>query len=297
MMIREPCVAGQFYPAGRDACVREIEALRRSLAASAAEPPVALPARPVAGIVPHAGWTFSGATALAVFDAIVARRPPKTFVLFGAVHTHRARTSAIFSSGGWETPLGVAKIDERLAAEILARAGDLVTDDPDAHEGEHSIEVQLPFIRRLAPDAKIVPITAYPNDRAVLLGLAVGQIIRDIEADAVCLGSSDLTHYGPAYGFTPKGFGAAALRWVREENDRRMVDLMVRLDAEGAVAEARTHSNACGPGAIAATLAAARIQGAERGHVVHYTTSADVMREAMGREESDAAVGYAGVIF
>ena len=290
MMVREPAVAGRFYPASAASCRREIESLHSSSL------PSELPEHPVAGIVPHAGWTFSGGTALGVLESIRARRTPKTFVVFGACHYPVGR-SALFASGGWNTPLGLVEVDERLAREILARAGDLVEDNPLAHEDEHSIEVQLPFLRHLFPEARIVPIMVIPNEDAATLGRTVGQVIKDLGADAVCLGSTDLTHYGPAYGFAPKGCGAEAVRWVRDENDRRMVDLMLRVDAEGAVAEAEKSANACGAGAIATTLAAARALGAERGYLVHYTTSYDVMRAEMGRTSAEAVVGYAGVVF
>ena len=290
MMVREPAVAGRFYPSNAASCRREIESLRPTSA------PPELPERPVAGIVPHAGWAFSGGTAMRVLEAIRARRTPKTFVIFGACHYPVGR-NALFASGGWNTPLGLVEVDERVAREILARAGDGVEEDPQAHEDEHSIEVQLPFIRYLFPEARIVPIMVIQNEEAIPLGRTVGQVIGDLEADAVCLGSTDLTHYGPMYGFAPKGFGAEAIRWVRDENDRRMVDLMLRVDAERAVAEAEKSANACGAGAIAATLSAARAMGAERGYLVHYTTSYDVMRTGMGRADTEAAVGYAGVIF
>ncbi|HUU10226.1 MAG TPA: AmmeMemoRadiSam system protein B [Phycisphaerae bacterium] len=290
MMVRESAFEGQFYPKDREACLREIAAMA---------PPAeveGLPDRPVAGIVPHAGWAFSGPTALAVIRTIADRRTPATFVIFGAAH-RRVRGNAVFASGGWQTPLGLTKVDERLAREILARAGDLAAADPAAHADEHSIEVQLPLIQHLVPEARIVPILVPPGPQAVALGRAVGQAIGDLAADVVCLGSTDLTHYGPAYDFTPKGIGAAAVRWVRDENDRRMLDLMVRLDAEAIVPEAQQHQNACGSGAVAAMLAAARLMGAARGVVVQYTTSYDVMREKMGRSDTDAVVGYAGVVF
>jgi MEMO1 family protein len=291
MMVREPAVAGQFYPADRTACLRAMAAMRSPVAEAD------LPQRPVAGIVPHAGWMFSGATALAVFDAILARRTPQTFVLFGASHTAMAPQNAVFPSGTWQTPLGEIAIDEPLAAEILSAVATLARADPMAHEGEHSIEVQIPFIQHLFPAARIVPILVSRSNQAVSLGRAVGEVIRSMEADAVCIGSSDLTHYGPMYGFTPKGMGAAALAWVRDENDKRMLDLLAHMDAEGVAPEAKDHLNACGAGAIAATLAAARVLGAPRGHILHYTTSHDVMREEMGRAEFEAAVGYAGVLF
>jgi len=291
MMVREPSLADSWYPGSREACIKAIEALRPK------KPAAELPGRPVAGIVPHAGWTFSGSTALAVLDAIRSRRTPKTFVLLGFCHHRRLARSAVFAEGGWNTPLGLVEVDGRLARELLARAPDLAEDNAAAHEDENSIELQVPFIRHLFPEARILPIAVPPGGQAVALGRMVGQIITSLDADAVCLGSTDLTHYGPGYGFTPKGTGEAAIRWMRNENDRRMLDLMCRLDAEAAVPEACTNSNACGPGAVAATLAAARELGARRGTVVQYTTSYDVMRERTGRTDAEAAVGYGGVVF
>jgi hypothetical protein len=262
-----------------------------------AEPPANMPARPVGGIVPHAGWSFSGATALGVIRPIASRRKPKTFVLMGAWHRARRPAGILFPSGGWETPLGIIEIDERLAREIASRAGDLIIEDPEAHGPENSLELQVPLIQHEAPEATIVPILVPHWNRAHELGKIVGQTIRSLDADAVCIGSTDLTHYGPMYGFTPKGTGEAAIAWVRDDNDKRMLDVMVRLDAEAAVAEAKQSMNACGAGAIAATLAAARELGAARGCVVSYTTSYDVMRETMGRMDYEAAVGYVGVVF
>ena len=290
MMIREPVVAGRFYPMDRESCLREIAEMKPPADASD------LPDRPVAGVVPHAGWTFSGETALAVFRAIRDRRTPKTFVLFGATH-RLVGTNTLFASGGWETPMGVAEVDERLGREVLGRAADILIDDPHGHEGEHSIEVQVPLIQHLFPEARILPIAVPAGETAVVLGRIVGRTIADLEADAVCIGSTDLTHYGSMYGFTPQGTGPEAVRWVREENDRRMVDLMVRLDAEGAVPEAASRRNACGAGAVAATMAAAREMGARGGVLVGYTTSFDVMRAKFGRADYDATVGYAGIVF
>ena len=292
MMVREAVYAQQgWYPLGRDACIRAIEAMK------VAPAPADMPERPVAGVVPHAGWVFSGATALSVVKAIASRRQPKTFVLFGPSHRLHLRSGAVFSVGAWKTPLGAAQVDERLASEILSRAGPLAVDDPNPHLPEHSLEIQVPFIQYAVPGAKIVPILVPPSRETVDLGRIVGQAILSLNADAVCLGSSDLTHYGSNYGFTPVGVGPAALQWVRDENDRGMMDVMVRLDAEAVVPTAQEHMNACGAGAIAATMAAARELGATRGCIIQYTTSYDVMRETMGRTDYQAAVGYGGVVF
>jgi len=292
MMVREPAAAGRFYPSNREECLDEIKKMH----VPQTFPNV--PERPVGGVVPHAGWLFSGETAFTVFSAIAARRRPGTFVLFGAAHRPIAG-NVLFAEGVWRSPLGEVPVDERLADEILSRAGaeDLLTADPAAHEAEHSLEVQLPLLQYLFPDAQIVPILVPADSDAVALGKVAGQAIRDRRADAVCIGSSDLTHYGPSYGFTPQGLGEAAIRWVRDENDRRMLHLMETLDAEQVVPEARAHMNACGAGAIAATLAAARVLGATAGHVLRYTTSFDVLRDKVGRADYEAAVGYPGVVF
>ncbi len=291
MLVRQPIVAGQFYPSSRDACLEAINDLRPT------SPPDNVPDRPVAGIVPHAGWVFSGATALRVLEAIRSRRMPEAFVLFGASHA-RLRQSAVFSRGRWETPLGPAEVDARLAEELLALGGDVVEDDPMPHEREHSLEVLVPLLVHVFPGARIVPVLVVPRESdAPEVGRAAARAIRALDTDAVVLGSTDLTHYGPAYRFTPKGEGEAALRWMREENDRRMLDLMRGLEAEAVVPESEAKMNACGAGAIAATLAAAKALGAEAGHVVDYTTSYDVLRARTGRADSSAAVGYAGVVF
>jgi hypothetical protein len=292
MMVRKPAVAGRFYPRDRQGCLDEI----KKMFVPQDFPDV--PDQPVGGIVPHAGWLFSGDTAFTVFRAIESRRRPSTFVLLGAAHRPMSG-NALFSEGVWRSPLGEVPIDERLAGDILGRAGaaDLLSADPRAHDAEHSLEVQLPLLQYLFPDVEIVPILVCGNGDPVALGRVVGESIRDRQADAVCIGSSDLTHYGPSYGFTPQGLGEAAVRWVRDENDRRMLHLMETLDAEKVVPEARNHMNACGAGAIAATLAAVRVLGATAGHVVRYTTSFDVLRDKLGRTDYQAAVGYPGVVF
>jgi MEMO1 family protein len=290
MMIRESTLAGSWYPADREGCRRAIESMQTVAL------PDDLPEHPVAAIVPHAGWAFSGSTALAALAAIRRRRLPPTFVIFAFHHRRAMRQSAVFASGAWETPLGLAEVDDRLAREILARTTDLATDNPRAHEGEHSLEIQVPLLQHLFPAAKIVPILVAQGAGAAGLGRAVGAVIRDLEADAVCLGSTDLTHYGPAYGFAPKGTGPEALVWMRA-NDRRMIDRLLALDAEGAVAEADTGGSACGPGAVAATLTAARQLGATRGRLVQYTTSYDVLGEGRTGGRVETAVGYAGIVF
>ncbi|MHC4624159.1 MAG: AmmeMemoRadiSam system protein B, partial [Planctomycetota bacterium] len=164
MQTREPIVAGQFYPGGRDSCVDEINRCLETESASES-----LPDTIVAGIVPHAGWTFSGALAALVFSAIKKRHEQvDTFVIFGAAHGYLGRTPAVYDAGGWTTPLGKAAVDEELAQSILS-SGTAVSDS-GAHRSEHSIEVQVPFIQHLFAEAKILPVVVPPTDQAITLG-------------------------------------------------------------------------------------------------------------------------------
>jgi AmmeMemoRadiSam system protein B len=287
MLVREPIVAGRFYPDEPEACR---QALQECLPREEATVEGTL----IGGIVPHAGWVYSGAVAGQVMAAL-ARRRPRTAVVFGAVHVRHGARASVFSSGAWETPLGTIRVDERLAERICG-ASSLLESNPHAHEFEHSIEVEVPFLQHLLPEIRIVPVMVPPNEHAHVLGEVVGRTCRDSEADVAFIGSTDLTHYGPGYQFTPRGVGAEALGWAKNENDRRMIDLMLRLDAESVVSEARAHQNACGAGAIAATIAACKQLGAARAEVLRHTTSYEVGR-AWSDEPASDAVGYAGVVF
>jgi len=255
----------------------------------------ALPERIVGGIVPHAGWVFSGRVAATVFAAAAARARPDTVVLFGATHRRMPETAAIFAEGIWETPLGAVEVDSRLAQRILANTS-LIRDDPYAHESEHSIEVQVPFVQHLFPDAKILPIMVEPAAEAVEVGRIVARTAEGCDAEVIFVGSTDLTHYGPRYGFAPNGVGESALRWAKEVNDKRMIEIILEMNAEAVVGEAAEHLNACGAGAVAATISACGQLGAERGHLLAHVSSYEVSMALWGQSGSDA-VGYAGIVF
>jgi AmmeMemoRadiSam system protein B len=291
MQTRKPIVAGQFYPGQHDACIDQIN---RCL--DAGTPGESLPDEIVAGIVPHAGWTYSGPLAAMVFSAIRQQHEKvRTFVVFGAAHSYFGPSPALCDRGVWETPLGEAAVDEELADAVL-KSGTAVS-DTNAHRGEHSIEVQIPFIQHLFPGAKILPIVVPPTGDAVALGTSVGEIIaQDGQKKIVCIGSTDLTHYGPHYGFTPEGTGEKALAWAKNVNDKKFIDAALKLDAASLPAIAAANTNACGPGAAAATVAAAKVLGSQRGILLAHTTSNEIMLERMGSAGADA-VGYAAIIF
>jgi len=291
MQTRKPIVAGQFYPGQYDSCVDEInECLRQ------AELTESLPETIAAGIVPHAGWSFSGSLAALVFSAVKQQHEKvHTFVIFGAVHSYFGQAPAVYQTGSWMTPLGEVAIDEELADAVLD-SGSAVSDS-GAHGSEHSIEVQVPFIRYLFAGAKILPILTPPTEQAVSLGTAVGGIIGGEKSrKIVCIGSTDLTHYGPRYGFTPMGTGPKALRWADEVNDKQFIDLALKLQPSEMLKSASENYNACGAGAAAAAVAAAKKLGRTEGLLLAHTSSNEVMLKKMGTTSADS-VGYAAIVF
>ncbi len=296
MRTRKPIVAGQFYPAQHHSCIHEINQCLDAGMPESVGLPAGLPETITAGIVPHAGWTFSGPVAALVFAAVRQQHEKvHTFVIFGAAHGYFGATPAVCGSGIWETPLGEAAIDEGLAEMVLSTGS--AVNNPEAHLCEHSIEVQVPFIQYLFAGARILPILVPPTDAAVTLGTHVGEIIsRQEQKKIVCIGSTDLTHYGPRYGFTPKGTGKEALEWAEKVNDREFIDLALKLDAAEMLANAARNSNACGPGAAAATVAAAKRLGCQSGLLLGQTSSNQVMLDRMGTTSADS-VGYAAIVF
>jgi hypothetical protein len=164
---------------------------------------------------------------------------------------------------------------------------------PEAHGPEHSLEVLVPLLADRFPRARIVPVLTPPGADASAAGAAAVRAARRLGRRPAAVGSSDLTHYGASYGFQPRGMGLAAHSWSKEVNDREILDRVLALDPEGVEASARSRHNACGPGAMAAAVAAARELGAREGVLLRHTTSAEVR----GEREPEMWVGYAAVAF
>ena len=291
MQTRKPIVAGQFYPAQHDSCVDEINEYL-----GAQTPSDSLPETIIAGIVPHAGWMFSGSLAAMVFSSIKQQHEKvNTFIIFGASHSYFGQSPAVYDKGTWLTPLGEVVIDEELA-DALLDSGAAVS-DPDAHGYEHSIEVQIPFIQHIFPGAKVLPVLTPPKEQAIVLGEVAGDFIgQEKHKKIICIGSTDLTHYGPRYGFTPMGTGKEALQWAHSVNDKEFIDLTLQLEPQALLASAAEKYNACGAGAVAATVAAAKKFGVTAGRLLAHTNSNEVMHNKMGTTSAES-VGYAAIIF
>ncbi len=284
--IREAAFAGSWYPADAAGCERDI---RRFLAGQAEEGPTSDGAL-VGAVVPHAGWVYSGQIACRTIDRLRrgADPEPEGIVVFG-MHLPPGAPPVLMAEGAWETPFGALPVAEDLASELRARFP-FRLESPARAAPDNTIELQLPFVKYFYPAACILPLGVPPAEESLNLAAEVVAAARRLGMRIQVLGSTDLTHYGPNYGRVDHGRGAAAVEWVRRENDRRFIDALSALDPRRVIAEALARENACCPGAAAAAIEAGRRLGARRAHVVGYTTSYD-------RHPADSFVGYVGVVF
>ena len=283
MEIRKAVFAGSWYPSGAAACKKEIKTFMQSNPAAGHGEGGA-----VGGIVPHAGWYYSGAIACQVIAALSQGPPVDTLVIFG-MHLHPGSANYIMGQGAWETPLGPLDIDAELASALQAQF-DFVVETASRFTQDNTIELQLPFVKHFFGDARILPIGVPPADRSLEIGKAVVAASRKLGRRIKVLGSTDLTHYGPNYGYAPKGSGPEAVKWVKQENDREIIDAMLALDPQAVIAKALSQQNACCAGAVATAIEAGKALGAEKADTVAYATSYD-------KSPGDSFVGYVGLLF
>jgi AmmeMemoRadiSam system protein B len=266
-MIRPPAVAGRFYPEDPVLLREELDSLL------AAEIPKKIRAH--ACLVPHAGYKYSGRVAAEAYQRVEI---PARVVLIGPRHFPRGAPMAILSSGAWQTPLGLAPIDARLAGN-LSRACRLLREDALAHSSEHSLEVQLPFLQRLAPSFAFVPIVigTVQYDDLVSLGQAIAEVIRAEDGPILLIASSDMNHYESEE--------------ITRVKDHKAIDRILALEPRELFDTVQNESiSMCGYGATVAMLTAARALGATHAELVRYATSGDV------NGDLQEVVGYAGVV-
>jgi MEMO1 family protein len=284
---RPPVFAGRFYPADAVECRRTAESYVTGAPAQSQ--------KWIGGIVPHAGWICSGAIAGQTIAALAAGGSAiDVVIVFGAVHTPMPISrAALDSHNRWLVPGGEANLPQALSAGLL-EAPDLFALDERFHQQEHAVEVELPLIQAAWPGVLVMPIEVPAIESAIEIGRAAAQRVKQLGLRGVYLASSDLTHYGPAYRFTPSGIGLPALEWAKE-NDRRILRLVTDMQAEQIVTEARSRLNACGAGAIAAMLSACREDGATSGQVLRHANSVETLA-ATAPQPPTKAVGYAAVV-
>ncbi len=292
---RPPAVAGLFYPDDPESC----RSLARQFVDGAPVDPEPAGRRWIGGIVPHAGWVCSGAIAGQTIAAIrrswisADAKEPELIVVFGAVHSAMPiEIAALDSHSAWEVPGGESAVSEEVRRYLSEGAWFGI--DDRFHAREHAVEVELPLIQHAWPGAAILPVEVPVIEMAGRIGIETFGRIAASGLRAIYLASSDLTHYGPAYGFTPAGIGPEALAWAKD-NDRKLLEIVTDMRFESVVPEVWRHNNACGGGAIAAMLAACGQSGANTGRVLRHANSSETLA-GIARKSDESAVGYASVV-
>jgi AmmeMemoRadiSam system protein B len=273
-MIRQPAVAGQFYQGSPSALRDQVERF------------VDIDVKKVKalGIVsPHAGVVYSGSVAGAVYSRVEL---PETFVLIGPNHTGLGAPVSLMTKGSWETPLGTIRINEDLAATVLAKSR-RIHEDAIAHLREHSLEVQLPFIQYLKKEFSIVPIQMMDTrlETCIEVGDAIASAIAECgvrsaefkKKGVLIVASSDMSHYVSAE--------------TAKNKDHKAINRILELDAQGLYYTVRDEGiSMCGFGPAVAMLTACKVLGATKAELVKYTNSGEVSGDY------DQVVGYAGIV-
>lgn len=273
--IRPPAVAGQFYPSDPETLEQAIRVFIRASSAISMEDPIAV-------LVPHAGYIYSGQISADAYRQVM-NRDYDVFVILGVNHTTGGfRGISLAGYESFNTPLGNIPVDGKISKAILEQCDDCVQ-NKEVHVREHSIEVQLPFIQVLFPDAKIVPVVIHPPDPELCMrfGSTLARVLKDRKALIVI--SSDLSHY-PDYEDAVAS-DRRTLQTIAGRNPETIISVMRELDAPN------LGTRACGEAAILAGITAAGILGANRAVIAGYANSGEI---AVG--DRSRVVGYGAVV-
>jgi MEMO1 family protein len=266
-MLREPAAAGQFYPGLRRELTEELQTLMPCKSGKL---------RFRGALVPHAGYMFSGRTAGAVYSKLSL---PPAVIILGPNHTGRGSRAAVWAEGAWRTPVGDVEIDSALAKRIIGNSS-LLEEDYEAHIFEHSIEVQLPFLKYLRGDLKFAPLALAGLSFAEcgLISEALVETARGCAQPPAILASSDMSHYEPEKTARAK--------------DGKAVEAMLAMDEDELYRTVRDENiSMCGYIPAVIMLMAVKALGADKAELVEYSTSS----RATGDESS--VVGYCGMVF
>jgi hypothetical protein len=276
--IRPSAIAGSWYPADPAELTRLIDGLL-----AAVEP---TDGTPIALIVPHAGYVYSGPIAARGFKQLAGKDYEVAVIIASDHQRPLSNPISVWAEGGFETPLGVAPVDADLA-RALVDADARISFDPAAHADEHPIEIELPFLQRVCPHCSIVPVLMGNDDDETIAALADALLSVLPGQRAVVIASSDLSHYPPKQeAMLVDGATLAAI----ETGDPSTVRTTIATLSAAGIPNLATC--ACGEGPILATMRVAAGLGADIITILGYANSAD---SPYGN--SDQVVGYGAVMF
>jgi AmmeMemoRadiSam system protein B len=282
-MTRQPIVAGQFYPIDKLLLRGAVESSFTESHGPGKKPAKRGKGKVYGAISPHAGYMFSGGGAAWVFKEIGEAEFPDTYIILGVNHSGPETCS---TDDDWETPMGVVKCDAELVEKLEEKG---IPIDISAHRHEHSIEVQLPFLQYVSKDnkekLKIVPIMIADDDFS-LWSKAIAAAVKETGRKVVVICSSDFTHYGFNYGFTPF---KTKIKENMEKLDGDAIKLIEKCDAAGFLKYCdKTGATICGKYGIAVLL---DLMKGKKGKLLKYYTSADIVGDYSN------AVGYGAIVF
>jgi len=292
MGVKKMAFAGSWYPGSAGQCR---SAIKRFLDDPETGGDTKIGGTPVAGIVPHAGWVYSGKLACRVFSALAhGRRAVDTIILFG-VHMHAGSPAFVLDCRAVDTPMGAVDVDTTLTDSLVSQAGSagihLAQLTPGRFPEENTLELQYPFVKYFFPGARIVVCAVPPSDAAQTLGVASVKAGDSLGRTLAVAGSTDMTHYGPGFGFEPEGPGQDGFDWVSGKNDPAAINALTAMDEEQIIHQGLFRHNMCCAGAACAAAAAAKKMGAVKGVCLDYASSFDPLHP------TPDFVGYCGVVF
>jgi len=271
MNLRESCLPAGWYP-------RNPGEISRFLAEWDAANGAAR-----AAIAPHAGWYYSGKIAAQAVSSL--DRKIDTLVVIGG-HLPAGYPALFAMEDAVSTPLGAMPLNAALRAVLYKEL-----DGKEDRFPDNTVEVLLPMARFFFPDASLLWLRLPAELSSFDAGKAIATAGKAAGTIAV-LASTDLTHYGPNYHFTPHGIGPEALRWMREVNDRQFIDAVESGDPAAVLERTETDSSSCSAGAVLGAMGFAAAQNLGPARLLQYGTSA-----GEGEEIPDSFVGYAAIVF
>jgi len=264
-MVREPAVAGQFYPGNPSDLEGMIQHFLDNSKIETGGTVIGL-------ICPHAGYPYSGFTAAHGYK-LLQGKDIKTVVIIGPSHHAYFDGISVYPSGKWKTPLGEVPIDEEIVKK-LEKENPKIDYFPEAHTHEHSVEVQVPFLQVVLKEFKIVPIVmgAQTEENIDILANALYKVLKGRD-DVVLIASSDLYH-GYSYQ-QAKDMDSVVIDYIKKYNPDGLFQFIEEMERQRIAV-------ACGGGPVAAVMKAAKMLGAEKSVILHTTTSADVVGNYSG---------------
>jgi len=294
-MIRKPTVAGLFYDNNPENLKKNIEGCFKHKLGPGEIPKLGVSRdfkkfenknqtnsqqlNIYGSVVPHAGYSYSGAVAAHAYYKIVENGYPETFVILCPNHTGLGTAVSIFNEGKWNTPLGDVEIDEEFANNMILNSK-FIDSDTSAHIKEHSCEVHLPFLQYFSSDFKIVPVVMWMQDMETSVDIAesIVKTAKNLKRSICIIASTDLTHYES--------------KSIAEKKDKLVLDAINRMDEFALLNSVENHRiTMCGYGPTISTINASRVLGSKKGEVLKYATSGDISGDL------SSVVGYCSAIF